>query len=347
MAIISVPKVPGSGYSHVRVARNESIPDGFGLSVLAGQANMILGRRKKVLWSHANIGTDPRAIHTATGIVYAGRFYTSPNPRAVKVRMLVIDSTAAGADPYLQWTVGGVAQPAISIAAGPAAPTATPSGLRVIDRTFIDGSGNDLAGATAYDFKVEATDGASICGATIYEVVNAEFDTTYHTCVPTDVYAVGAKILDRDITALIEKIWTAYKQQGTHHVRWSNEDTSPRARNSATYENVIDGATTGYAATAAGFPYYPYRRGRQTTTTVPCVFWAYASTNAGSTGRVRFTDGGGTLATITGIGTTLQVYTTTGTIDSTQTRRLCVIEHSDSTPNTITTRAAGFYELTT
>jgi hypothetical protein len=76
---------------------------------------------------------------------------------------------------------------------------------------------------------------------------------------------------------------------------------------------------------------------------VPCRFWCYASVDAGSGGRVRFTDSGGTMATITGIGTTPQIYTVDASIATRDS--LVIVEHSDAGANTITTHAAGFYEL--
>ena len=349
MSIINVRRPTAVGIEHLRRGRNGAIPDALGMASLAAQVNMLAGRRKKVLWDAGGMVGTPLTPAAGTSTIWRGYFRTGPNPRAVVAHIITLGSSTAYATSgqSMQIHVGPpgalVSQPVIYLSAG----GVTPNDARYIERVLMDGSGNDLVGNTVYEIKVDSNEGARPVGIVVYERSSDQLSTTSHVCVPQDVWVTGGPIVDSHYADILDTLWTLYAQNGTHHARWTNHDTTPPTCNSATFANVIDGSTAAWSSSDAGFWYYPEGRGTLSSDGVDCVFWCIASTDTGSTGQVRFVDSSGTLATITGIGTTLQVYTATGTIDASVTSDLCIIQHADSTPNTITTYAAGFYEYTT
>ncbi len=350
MPRVPVDRAPSAYLAHDKLGRNAALPDAESMVRLATRTNAILGRRFKRLWSKNGPGqTSYMAAGSAT--TWRGVFHTSPNVRSVRVQVIhqcAGVNPALGTDHYYQFTVGGVAQRRRNVGTdGYDQSTASfLDHLRYDTGTFYDGAGNQLAGNTQYEFSLTVNDGCRIVGVTIYECRALSLDTDTQTAVRYDTMAVGTPVLASHLEDLHNGAWLAWQKQGPVHVAWSTEDTGPPVRTGATYENVIDGATTGYAATAAGQWAYMDGHGSFSSATVPCVFWCHANTDVGATGRVRFIGSGGVLATITGIGTTAQIYTVTATVAAIDT--LVVIEHSNATGGqSITTRAAGFYELGT
>jgi hypothetical protein len=342
--IVPVGTTIGGYLAHDKIARGDSIPDAGRVRLLAGRINTLLGRRFKRLWQKSGPGFSTYSA-AGSATTWRGLFHTSPNIKGVRVEMILRGSDSVGSDRYYEWTVGGVAQRRRRVVTDTTATTAANFQLRFDSQEFVDGSGDPLAGDTQYEFSLTVNDGCRVIGATIYELKRDVLDTDLHVAVRTDPLAIGSPVLAREIEDLHNGAWSVWQKQGPVHVAWSNDDVTPPTRTGSTYANVIDASTAGYSASAAGQWHYTTDHGRYSADTVPCVFWCYASVNAGAGGRVRFTDSGGTMATITGIGTTPQIYTTTATIACRDS--LVVVEHSDAGVNTITTHAAGFYELGT
>ncbi len=349
MPKIIVPKNLDQFLQHDKAARNACIPDAEQVLKLAYRTNAIAGRRFKRLWSKFIPGTDAYSAVGASTL-WRGVFHTSPNVGDVRVQVIARGSENLGTAHYYEWTVGGVPQGRryVIVDETLSGPTDYYYGatLRLSKQRFVDGAGEPLAGNTQYEFSLEVNDGCRVVGATIYEATRSQLDTDIHTAVRVDPLAVGSPVLSREIADMHHAAWHIWQKQGPVHVAWSNEDITPPTQTGTTYRNLIDATTTGYSASASGQWLHGAGHHRFFTNTMSCLFWCYASTDAGSNGRVRFTGSSGTLATITGIGTTPQIYSTV--LNITAADSLVVLEHSNSNAGqTTTTHAAGFYELDT
>lgn len=329
--IVTSPPVYQRGISAVKAVHNGQITDGLRVAGLAAMANMIAGRRMKVHFRKclpvcdiASIPTGPPRLQWYT------RGRTSPNLKALRCRMLLAPASTAIATPNYEWTVNGVAQGKRGVAASAAAASSFgPSNLISHEFDLVDGSGDAIAGNTAFDAFINVDYGCRPVGATIFEIGRDKLDTATHVAVATDVWALGAEIYDRDVTDLTQAIWDLYKQQGTPHLAWARDASSATTQVGTTWKNAVDGATTGWATTAAGFYIWPLGRQRLTTTTVEVEFWVYAST-AGGTTEVRVVGSGGTIATITGI-TTQGWYSATATLNASLADDLVIVEFRNAT----------------
>lgn len=351
--IVPVNKVPGYGRYVNKMCRNQVIPDGLKMAGLAGDANMLAGRRLK---RHFEKWIRPEDAYSAAGSrrTWITRSYTSLNLKALKARVLLVPAANGfSASPYYQWAVDVGGAGAVNQVERYVPGSSAVVGTFDLDDIFVDEvtltddgtpAGAAIAGDKEIDLSLTVVDGARVIGATVYEVPLDQLDTDVHTACRTDRYGVGAAILTAGLDDPVETAWALYKRNGAPLIGWCTDDGAPVTQNSATYKNVLDGTTTGWAATAAGFPILPRYRHRQVTTGVNVVFWVRAKTDAGSTGRVRFVGSGGTIATITGIGTTEAFHSVQATIDGTLDDDLIIVECSDSTPNTVSVYAAGAYE---
>lgn len=346
MSVVVVPAVPSAGIKPLHLGANGRVTSGPAQARIANFVNMLVGRRCKVLMSRYNgVGTASTKFQDGC----EGQFRTSAYPSNVFAVVLLTRTNSATVHGTCTWTVGppgaGVAQ-ATQYVGGNTTASDAPNDLFIISQVFVDGSGDPLAGSTAYNTSM-ALGGTNIAvvGMIIYELPSGTLDTSV-SGLSCDVSSVGSPVLDRDLAAITDRLWAYYCDGGTHHIRWLSVGGG-RPRTSATYANVLDGSTAGYSAAAAGHWTWPYRRSTLAGTTVPVTLWVMASTNVGSTGRVRFVNSAGTIGTITGIGTTKQIYSTTATLDATLTSDLVITEHSDSAANTITTYGFGCYDLTT
>jgi hypothetical protein len=217
----------------------------------------------------------------------------------------------------------------------------------VIDRQrFVDGGGAPLVGDATYEL-TSTLSNLTIVAYAIYEIPRTKLDTDNDNLVlPTDVYAVGAPILDRDIAAMTNAVWYMYRRQGPTQFAWTADYAITPPRNSSlTYANVLDGTTTGWSANAAGFWTIPYRRNRLTGNTVSVVLWTYGRMIANTGGTSRFVNSAGVLGTISGFTTTPSFRTTTATLDTTLTSDLVIVTHNGNGVDQIETLAAGMYEF--
>lgn len=336
MSKIFIPEVPGQGHKHLVRGRNGATAMGPQQAALANLLNTIAFRRGKVLLSKftylGNFPSPPQA--------YYARFYCSPKVRDVMVLMLLGDSGTPVANTYF-WTVDGVAQ-ATRAVQQTTVPSPGPTAYQYQLSRFVDAGGNSLAPGV-HDVNLQMAGTAAITGCVIFEVTSNFADTA--DALSPDVYSVGSPITGRDLAALHDRAWLLHRQQGTHHIHWTDNAVG-KTQLGATYKNILDGSTTGYGANAAGFWTIPFGQATLAGTTVPVTMWVRASSD-GTTGRVRFVNAAGVIATITGIGAA-GYYTATGTLNPALASDLVIIEHSEATAGkTVTTFGAGMYAFDT
>jgi hypothetical protein len=349
MAILNVTYQQGYGLIHEGVARNGRPTNGFGLASLANYINMISARRLHVLGQGG--GTIAAGFAGGAGLTGRGtlRCHTSPNCAGVECLMVFAPSTSTTVfDSYI-WTVGNVTAAetygqSTRYLAGNGAGASGPNDIIVDRQRFKKTSGADIPGDVDLNLDLEAS--GFLIYYIVYEVQQTSLDTSSHTCVPLDVFHIGAPILDRDIADLQDTIWTLYKRQGVTEFSWQAPDAgSEPSQTGTTYKNILDASTAGYSSSAAGFWTVPYRKNRLAGTTVDVVLWATGAVNTGTGGRVRFSNSAGVIGTITGYTTSRTTRTTTATLDATLTSSdLVIVEHSDSAGNTMTTMAAGMID---
>jgi len=350
--IIHTARPYAFGRPHLRTARNRVAPDSMRHAQLAADLNMLAGRRMKRLFSQWVRVQDVPSVVGGRDIWFT-RFHTSKNVLDVRVRMLSMPATyRAGATSYHhQWTVGGVAQPALYQSA--VTTSVPPPGSIMVDdyslrQTPGGVTGDPLAGDTTYEASLFISRDARPIGCTLYEVVRPDLDSAVHLAVPYDVLGVGAEIFGRDHGDFVDTAWALHKRQGAQHVSWSVHDGVAKAQTGTTYANVLDGSTAAYAlGSVAGFHTHPRGRGRLVQGR-SVLLGVFGSTNTGSSGRCRFEDDSGTIGTITGIGTTEQWYTTEVEWNNTAaafTRIAVAI--SDAAGNTMNAKAAVMYDYMT
>jgi hypothetical protein len=337
MSRVAIGSVPPTGHKHLLRGANGRVTSGPSTAHVANLLNTIALRRGKVLLSKFtylnNFPAPPQTFY--------GRFYCSPYVQGVRVTMLLGDSGTPASTGYT-WDVDGVTQRAMA-ATNTATPSPGPSAYRTQTLRFVDGSGDPLAPGV-HDVNCTLTGTSGITGFVIYEIVSNNGQTGVNALDPSQ-FSVGSPVTGANLSGMTDFAWLIYRQQGTHQIHWT-DNTVGVSQLGATYANILDATTGGFATTAAGFWAYPFRQSTYNGTTVPVTMWCYAS-STGTTGRVRFTNSAGTIGTITGIGAA-GYYTTTGTLSSADADDLVVIEHSEATGGqTVTTMGAGMYDLTT
>lgn len=334
MGIVFVPPVPAAGRKHLLSGRNGAITSGPAMAGFAGMVNMLTGRRKKMLFAKVK----PGYAGVTAGTLMRCRFFTSRHATSVTVLMILAKSNGVGGAYF--WTVDGVSQGSKSVGAQAAAP-AGPSDVFTATHTFRTGGGANLTGGALHEARLDTSGTVRVLGAIIFEQQAGILSTTDYG-IPVDAYDVGAPVTGASLNAIIEQLWVLYKESGAHQIFWSDDTAGAAAPTAvATYKNILDASTAGWAAGAAGFWTYPYRKHRLTGTTVDVTLWCYASA---TTGSVRFSNSAGVIGTITGIAAA-GFYSATATLDATLTSDLVIVEHKD-TAGTITTQSAGMYELT-
>ena len=329
------------GIENFYACRQNGLTTGHGMTTIADYVNTLTSQRMHVL---AQGGTSI-GVYPASGLIVGGYFHTSPNCKRVQALMVCGRSTSATVLGKATWAINSVTCDTVYVA-GSVSGTSGPQDFTVAHSHMTVGGafGSELSADTTYQWTL--TTGAtpiSVAYYVIFEVPADQVNTSTDLAVAVDAFQVGAPILDRDIAKVGDSLWTLYSRSGNPQFSFAHlVGTAPSAN--ATFKNILDGTTTGYSSSAAGFWTIPYRKNRFGSTTLDVVLWAVCSMSAGADGQVKFTNGAGTIATITGI-TGTNVFTTTATIDaSTSGSQLVVVEHK-SAANTITTIGAGMYEL--
>lgn len=344
--IRNVPLPPPAGLIPVAHCRNGVVTDGAGLAGFTSFVNMLTGRRGcRILFSDFSALHSPLAITGAKRL----RFRTSPNVFRVNVLMLVSRPATSNFVSY-EWTVGGVAQGARQLGGVSAAVFGSTSHLSFDHYSFVDGSGDDLAGNTVFDASVLSSSSATrIVGYVIYEQWRGGISCD-EDGIDERVSSVGAPILASQVEAVSEQLWGLYKNTGNHYIRHSDDNAGGTGTivTGSTVTNLLDAATTAYDATVdAGFWVYPEKQNTLTGSTVGVTFWCYASASTAN-GKVRFINSAGTLATISVTGGAAY-YSTTGTMSSTPDSELVTVHGFNSSGGgaTVTVHGFGMYALTT
>lgn len=337
MTLIYPGRTPNAGLITFKVARNGAVTDGASLARVGALTNTLMTRRMHpLLYGGNSIGNYP-----PSGLTIGGAFHTSPYCDRVECMMIAGRSTSATISGHSRFGINA-AFVADTFIGGSISGTTGPQDLSVVRVRLTDG-GSDLVGDTDYEFSLEAgSTPISILWFCVYEVPR-DFIATAEGATPLDVFQVGAPILDRDIASVSNALWTMHARSGNPQFAFAHSASSaPTA--TTTYKNILDGSTTGYASNAAGYWTFPYRKNRYASSTADVVLWAVSAVSGtGLGGTVRFTNAAGTIGTLTIVNGS--VATATATIDATTSgSQLVVVEHK-STANTITTIAAGMYEL--
>jgi hypothetical protein len=335
---ISIGPVPPTGAKHLIRGRNGAVTHGPQMAHVAGLLNTIALRRGKVLLSkYTYLGNFPTPPTT-----FFGRFYCSPYVTGVQVTMLIGDAGTPAASNYT-WTVDGVSQRPHTVTST-ITPSPGPSAYTTHTLKFVDGSGDPLAPGVHDVSCTIAGVAAAVTGFVIYETCSNNGETGVNALDPTQ-FSVGSPVTGANLSGMTDYAWLLHRQQSTHQIHWTDNGLGS-TQTGTTYKNILDGTTTGYASTAAGFWAYPFRQSTFNGTTVPVTMWCYAS-STGTTGRVRFSNSAGVIGTITGIGAA-NFYSTTGSLLAANGDDLIVVEHSEAAGgSTITTQGAGMYNLTT
>lgn len=325
------PEVPHRGLPNL--FNNGDVADGPSGATLANRIYSQLSRRLQVYYSRA----APIGSSFTSGTTHRARFILISTNNEVWCTVTYSDSGVAGAAGFATLTVDGTSflssfqDPANSATAATGPGDFRSNTFRL---TGITGPNIDLS------WSVDAN--SAINSIIIFGMPVGE-SALGVDLFATEDYAVGAPMDGDSLESLTSQFWGYWAQESTRHFGWSGT----AAQTGTTYENILDGTTTGYASTAAGFWTIPEKQATHTATTVPVTLWCYASSTS-TGGRVRFTNSAGTIGTITGI-TGAGYYTTTATLSSTVTEsQLVVVECSEATAGqTVTVNGAGMYSFTT
>lgn len=336
----------GRGLPIEAMARNGQITDGANMATLANYVNMIAARRFKIL---AQGGNSISGL-LSTSATIAAQWHTSPNCGGVEVVLVLGPSTSATAFGSYTFTVDGVAQ-ATRYITGDTGGVSGPNDLVFDHQTFVDGSGDPLAGDTDYEATMTLTN-AALLYYIIYERPRNSLDTDTDTAIATDVFAYNAPILDRDVATMVDAMWKLHRRQGAVHFTHQVQLGTPPSEPTTTFINILDGSLAIVGAAAAGFWTIPYRKNRLAGSTVDVVLWAYGEVVApgAGTGQVKFANSAGTIGTVTGFAGAAEFRSTTGTLDATiSTSDLVVVSHRITVADgaEMVTYAAGMYEYLT
>ncbi len=347
MTIVNTSYQRGYGIPFEWSARNGHITDGLAVSSLASYINMIAARRMHIL-AQGGAAVTGGLGGSSPALQYINAS-TSPNIAAVEVLTICTPFAGTLSPANFFWNVNGPGfyqQQARMYIGTNASGAAGPGSVVVLKQRLVDDTGANLIGDTQYSFDVELN-AASLLYYVIYEVPRTTLNTATHTAIPTDVFGVGAPILDRDVATMTDAMWKIYRRQGSPCFTWAEDLGIGASRAGTTYANILSGSTAGYSSSAAGFWTIPYRKNRMTGSTVNVVLWATGFVSAGTGGRVRFSNSSGVIGTITGYTTAKLQRSTTATLDATQTSDLVTVEISDSGLNTMNCQTAGMYEYMT
>jgi len=327
---VNVPKVWQKGVSPLHYTGNGLDVLSRAGTLLASYANMLAGRRKKVLLCTSR---DPSAVVGASsGQGFQGGFRTSPFPGVIIVEMVILpaDDTSNALDPRMNWHLdvpglgGAIDQPTIHVGRRKTA-AAVPADFQFVTQRWDGRNGTTkLAGNTAYWVSLLYTDKSRVLSAVIYEEPVAEITLTPSTPttdggVDPEAFHTGAPILKGALDDVQDTLHTLWKQQRPHLFSWgcvlqSGGTADFRQTVSATYVNIFDASFTDWHADAPGFWVWPqyhdaYKPGNHD---VPVEFMVYWQ----GTGVITFrTAAGVDLATITKTIVTASVDTVTAVLD--------------------------------
>jgi hypothetical protein len=355
----AAPKMTPPIDEPARWCRNGQIPDAYLLRKLINYQNHIMAYRRKTFcrwgdWENANAG--------GTGTINRLRFRCHVGYGCSKMGFVVgiaRDNSGFGASSRVEITatIAGGASTTKTIYPGLSSSTAahTPDGTSWYT-VFINVTAN-----TTYEVVAATVDFARIASFMAYEVAPSEVDQAtdyFHELQP----GIEQPILDATRERIATGLTGMYKRNGAHLYSFlGNGDGTNPSFTGTTWTNAIDGTTTSTAEAAGiylcneqdgGPPSY----GRLSDlaslgyNSISAVLAVYGQvTTASNGGEVRLYDNAlGTVATITGITTTLQWHTANVTIANFDTIAKLVLQARHSTAaHTLRVDAVSLYAYET
>lgn len=334
-----------------RWCRNGQPPDVGLLNQLVRAQNHIMAYRRKTF---CRWGDVDNATAGAAGTVGVFRFRCHVGYGATHIGFVLGMGRAntTGANPRVTFsaTIAGGATTTKTIYHGLEGTSAadTPNSVSEI-RTKIAVTAN-----TTYEVLVEAIDYARIISFMAYEIAATEVNPAidyFHSLAP----GIGQPVLDSIRERIFTGLTALYKRNGPHLYSFlGNGDGSNPSFTGTTWTNIVDGTTTSTAEAAGvytsdvagGGPTHAYRLSDAGAPAFAAVLAVYGQvTTATNGGEVRFYDDAeGTIATITGITTTLQWHTATVSISALDTIGKLVVQARHSTAaHTLRVDAVSLY----
>lgn len=325
-----VPEVR-TGLVDSALMKNGDVMDGGAAAAIANFTYSMLERRSgRVLYSNeASFGA-----YFASGVTHRARTYPSFAP-LLYCTVVYGDSGTAGTAGFATFNVDGIAQAVPKLINTSVASTG-PLGLRRATFRLVPGGG-----PPEHDIDWSAAANSAITAVIVYGGVETINGIWNGNTTETSNYVVGNSVDALNFAGGPVQIgWDLWCDNGPAFFAWSGSFSVA----SATYTNLLDSSTSGWASTAAGLWAIPYAQATMTETTVPCKLWVYASCTTAGAGRVRIQNSTGAICTITGIGTA-GYYSASLSLDPTVTNDLIVLEAS-ATAGTVSVSGMGVYAVT-
>lgn len=286
-----------------RWCKNGMMPDVRLVNQLVASNNRMHAYRKKAVF---NVWDSSASTN---GVKHRFHFRSGEGTQLLVFRYGVAPAFHAATTPLVTFTItpsGGSPASAYASFGSANYGTLTPDVIQWGKRAF------SISPNIAYEVSVTTADEANLVALTAFEVGYHDLTTDVDGFIaPTSTYG---QIDDAARQTMLLTLATAWKHNGAHLYNWSCNGTAATITG-GTWTNPLD-ATTAVASTSAGVILgdallEPYGRRSASTYMTLC---AYGQVTGGAgTGEVRmFTDYGGaspTLCSVTGIGTTLQWYT--------------------------------------
>lgn len=290
-----------------RLAMNGMVPSAVAMRQLAQAILHGSAFKRKLVAELGQALASPVACVAADTLQWATYCRTGANVRYFRhyIVMGPADNTAA-TDPYAyikQTPIGGatVNSTEVHLPYQSGTPTVDQNdlSLHVVDQACDE--------FTAYDLRLHVVDYARVLGWTCHELSDAGIAYAdprgYHDHAP---------IYDQNVYDILNKGSELRVENARHLALWS-ETLASFQSTTTTWNNMFGTGSAAPSATTAGW-YLPttFDRSRGRQVAVELAVLAQRTAGAG-TGEARINDGTNQI-TITGIGATLQWYTTTGTI---------------------------------
>ena len=336
---------------HEKWCANGLVPDTRFLNLeIRGQNHAMAYRRKTfMVWGDL---TTPLVGLVGTTNVWRFRCHTGYGATHMGFDIgMGLDSHASATDPYVNIavTIAGGATTNYELHHGVDNDGTTDAPYEQVQfRPAIAVSAN-----TTYEVLISAVDYARPLSVCAYEIASDVVDDSvnYFTeLTPNTSLPVLASVRQ----SLLVGLSNMWKRNGSHLYTWAGDgDGVNPTYNSTTWTNIIDGSTTTGAAIPGIYLNQDdmmsalIRYSDSSTGTINVVMAVHGSTNAGSTGAVRFYDGTSTLCSVTNVSTVSQWYTSATTIAGFNSVGKIYVQARDSTPNTLTLNAVCLYAYMT
>jgi hypothetical protein len=322
MTLSAIPKAYPQRIDALELARNNQVPDSRLANQMGNALNFINAYcRKQVL--AANQANYTGTAGASGDNIWRGYFHSGHAARALRFIYILAPGSGSALspvkDPYVTLSVKKVGSAAVTVndhwGASLAATDRSPNKVMLHEQIFAIDADSD------YELLVSATAGGTPVSIVAFEIGHDQLDNTVnYMLAPSYGYS---EIYDANRQRLSQGSSEIWKRNASHLVAATRGQSTAVNFTGGTWTNFIDG-TTAVAATSSGYMLgngllTPYMRQTQTAPKYGMAVYGSVSGGAG-TGEARFqTDGGATLATVTGINGTPGWFTATGTMGATPT----------------------------